>query len=158
MTYKEFMNATVCPWDRSAPTKDSVGGSSASIHPTPRAEIREISVPVFIPVEVGVCAQDTLKVTACEVLVQEAIGFNTIGLPFLIDNGVEVTMSEGVAYIIDIKNNTAKPLTAKSAAKRAKKAILAGKNNVWTSYAKRFDLVTDCTLTKDVDSVDGDDD
>lgn len=145
ISYKDFMNATTCPWGRKY--SDAQSGEAGQ----PATAVAAVVVVQEVEVESGVCAQDTLKVKSCKVLEQEAIGFKTLGLPFLIDNGVEVTMSEDVAYILDVKNNTAKPLTAKTAAKNAKASITKGDKDVWADYAREFDLVDECIFIKSVE-------
>jgi hypothetical protein len=148
MDYKEFMNLDTCPWSSSAKTTDSSTDST----PCPDAVVAVVGIPV--DVEVGVCSQDTLKVSECDVLVQEPIAFRTLGLPFLQDAGVDVTMDGETPYILDVVNNTAKELTAKMAAKKAKKAILDGDNDSpWAIFARNFDLVASATLTKTTEEV-----
>jgi hypothetical protein len=147
-SYKEFMNLDSCPFavkdDRFS--VDNIKGTD----PVPEAIMS--TVEVRISEEVGVCAQDTLKVTECSVLTQEAIAWKTLGLPFLVDAGVEVTEHDGVAYILDTVNNTADELTSETAASNAQKSILAGEKDAWSTYAKHFDLVEKAVMSKVVDT------
>jgi len=160
MSYKDFMNLTVCPWGavkghkHPVDTPTNIGTANAAT----RVEVREVRVEVPVPVEVGVCSQETLQVSSCSVLTQEKIAWNTLGLPFLKDNGVTVTMDGDDAYILDTKKNTAKPLTAKLAAKRAKKDLLNHDitDSPWISYGKTFNLFENVQLSKVVDVEDED--
>ena len=152
ITYKDFMNSSVCPWDSSATLsqQDDVVGAN----PEPQVEVVHVPIPVPVPVETGACSQETMKVTSCNVVEQESIAWNTLGLKFIKDGGIDVTMDDGTAYILNTRKNTAKKLTAASAAKKAKKDLLAGKDSVWVMYGRHFDLFTEVTLTKVIESDD----
>ena len=132
LSYKDFMNADICPWDSRAPLNDDFDN-------------------LGVQEDVGVCAQETLVVSDCTIITQEDIAWKTLGLPFLQDNGVDVTIADGIAYIINTKQNTAKPLTSKTAAKKAKKDIIAGIDSPWALFARHFDLVETAVLIKEVD-------
>lgn len=149
-SYKEFMNLTDCPWGANKAT----GCTDSHHNVCSETQTTTIVVPVPVPVEAGVCSQETLKVADCTALVQEDIAWKTLGLPFLQDAGIEVTMAEDVAYIINTRKNTAKPLTAKSAAKKAKKDLIAGKDSAWVRYAKEFNLYDAVQMVKDTEGDD----
>jgi hypothetical protein len=141
-SYKDFMNLEDCPWD--APTS-KINLAKA----TPEVRIEKEVHLIRVPTEVGICAQETLQVTSCDVLVQEAIAWETQGLPFLEKQGVNITYHEGEAYILNVKKNTSKKLTAKSAAKRAKNAILAGDYDApFAVFARHFNLVDNAVMAK----------
>jgi len=94
------------------------------------------------------CAQGTLKVADCNVLVQGAVIFTTIGIPMLKSLGVEITTHDGVDYTIDIVSNTATEFTAESASAQAKADLIAGKVTTYTQWAKNCDLIENLTMTK----------
>jgi len=95
--------------------------------------------------------------TNCTVLTQNDVIFKSQGIPALMALGVEVTMVEGVPYIIDVTKNTADPLTTQTVAEKAKAAILKDDTaNPFAIYANQFELVTEVTYSKVLDS-DGDD-
>lgn len=155
IAYKDFMNATTCPWN----SKRTLNASNAGLEgklADPIVVTKEVHVTkeviVEVPVPAGVCAQNTLKVKDCTVLTQEPIGFTSLGLPFLTSNGVTVTISDGKPYVLDVKNNGAEELTAEIAAKNAKADLIKGEDSVWTLYAREFDLVTGVTMHKVIES------
>ena len=154
-SYSEFMNLDTCPWDASrqasqADTAQAVRDiPQAAQAPRIKTVIQKEVVVVVEETEVGVCTQDTLRVKSLDVITQEAVGFVTLGLPFLVDAGVDVTELDGKTYLINPKKNTAKVVTAKSVAKRARKDILAGKTeSPFAIYAKTFDLLDNVVMEK----------
>ena len=155
LSYSEFMKLTVCPWDskRQASQADTAQAvrdiPQAAQAPRIKTVIQKEVVVVVEETEVGVCTQDTLRVKSLDVITQEAVGFVTLGLPFLVDAGVDVTELDGKTYLINPKKNTAKVVTAKSVAKRARKDILAGKTeSPFAIYAKTFDLLDNVVMEK----------
>lgn len=144
ISYKDFMNLNECPWDSGKAIRN--GGGDGSV------QVREVQVQVAVPTPSGVCAQETLKVKSCVVLEQEKTIFNQVGLPAIQELGIEVTMVEDEAYILDIAKNKATPVTAKSAAQHAKNAIEDNDTeNVWAVWARSMDLVTDVVMVKMLD-------
>ena len=139
LSTSEFLSMCNAPWEIAA-----ANGSSVRQEPT-----RVIAK--YVEVESGVCAQETLKVVDCVVHTQERIAWKTLGLPFLLDNGVSVVMDGETPYMIDTLRNTAKELTAEQAATTAKKSLLAGEKNVWVKYAQEFNLFDNVKLAKDAD-------
>lgn len=94
------------------------------------------------------CAQSTLEVADCTVLVQNPVVWATVGVPMLKGLGVDVTTLDGVDYIIDIAKNEAVVFTAESASAQAKADLIAGEVTAFTKYAKACDLITDLRLSK----------
>jgi hypothetical protein len=152
LSVDEFLRMPVKPWaTNSTATARATQATQAAQAPQVRTVTRVVEVPV--EVEVGVCAQETLKVKSCDVLTQEKISWKTYGLPFLVDNGIEVVMDNETPYIIDTQRNTAKELTAGQAAANAKEALIAGEDNIWAQYAREFHLVDNVVLHKVTDDL-----
>lgn len=94
------------------------------------------------------CAQSTLDVTDCDVLVQNPVNFATVGVPMLKTLGVEITTLNGVDYIIDVTANTATKFTAESASAQAKADLIAGEASPYTAWAKACDLIENLVMSK----------
>lgn len=85
--------------------------------------------------------QTTLKCVECEVLVQNPIVWASMGIPFFKANGLELVESDGKMFTIDTKANTSTEFTAEEVAKQIKQDILDGKDTIYTSFAKNFELI-----------------
>lgn len=96
------------------------------------------------------CAQNTLQVSDCDVLVQNPVLWSSVGLPLLKRLGVEVTTLGDKDYIIDIANNDAVEFTADSASAQAKADLVAGKNTPYTQWAKECELIENMVLSKEL--------
>ena len=146
MSFKDLMNTSVAPW-ASLP----VNGQPSQ---TVRTVIERVEVPVYVPVPtpVGVCAQTTLRISAVEVVAQQAIIFNTVGIPWLQENGLDITNDDGKMYLVDSAKNTAVEFTADTASANATKAFLENEtDDLWARYAIAHDLIISITHSKEVE-------
>lgn len=96
------------------------------------------------------CAQNTLKVKDCDVLVQNAVVWASKGLPMLKSLGVDITVLGDKNYIIDISSNDAKEITPETASAQAKADILECKVTPYTQWAKNCDLISNMDLAKEL--------
>jgi len=145
--FQDLMGTSVAPWSASL----SRGGQTAQpVHTVTKT----VEVPVYItvPTPVGVCAQTTLRISAVEVIEQQSIIFNTVGIPWLQDNGLEITEDDGKMYLVDSTKNTADLFTAETASANATKSFLKNDtDDIWARYAIAHDLIVSITHSKEVE-------
>lgn len=149
ISFKDFMNTSVAPWSTS-----TLGYNGPSVSPATKTVVQTVEVPVYVPVPtpVGVCAQTTLRISAVEVVEQQSIIFNTVGIPWLKDNGLEITEDDGKMYLVDSTKNTADLFTAKTAAVNATESFLDNDtDDIWARYAIAHDLIVSITHSKEVE-------
>jgi len=94
------------------------------------------------------CAQSTLEVSDCTVLVQGDVIFATVGIPMLKGLGIEITTHDGVDYIVDITANTSIVFTAESASAQAQADLIDGEVTAYTKWAKACDLISNLVMKK----------
>lgn len=94
------------------------------------------------------CAQTTLAVSGCDVLVQNPVLWTSQGLPRLKALGVEITMLGDVAYVIDVTSNSATEFNSTTASAQAKQDILDGKVTPYSIWANEFQLIENLVQTK----------
>ena len=147
ISFKDLMNTSVAPW--SASTSGRSGQAQAA-----SVTIQRVEVPVYIPVPtpVGVCSQTTLRISKVEVVEQQSIIFNTVGIPWLKDNGLEITEDDGKMYLVDSTKNTADLFTAETASANATESLLDNDtDDIWSRYAIAHDLIISITHSKEVE-------
>ena len=147
MSFNALMRASTAPW---------YGPVAAAVAPMPQAEVitQIVEVPVFVsvPTPVGVCTQTTLRITAVEIAEQQSIIFNSVGIPWLQENGLDITEDDGKMYLVNTANNTADVFTAVTAAKKAYDAFLDNDSeSLWARYAIAHDLIVSITHSKEVE-------
>lgn len=149
MSFKDLMASSIAPWN------DHVDAVASSATPQVVTEIVEVPVYVSVETQVGVCAQTTLRISAVEIVDQQPIIFKTVGIPWLVDNGLDITEDGDKMYIVDAAKNTAIEFTAKTAANNATKALLDNEtNDLWARYAIAHDLIVSITHSKEVEEED----
>jgi len=147
ISFKELMNSSVSPWSSSTP-----GTQAAPTLQPVRTIIQEVPVYVPVPTPVGVCAQTTLRISEVEVVAQQSIIFNTVGIPWLKDNGLDITEDDGKMYIVDAAANSAVEFTADKASANATKSLLDNDtDDLWARYAITHDLIVSITHSKEVE-------
>ena len=153
--YGDWMSLASAPWDVRPATLG--GTASKSTPPSPSASVREVvkHVPTYIEVPVAapsVCAQSTLTVKTCSVSAQNPIIFATVGLPYLVELGMDVQEHGDKFYVLDTVKNTSTEVTPESVADLAKKDIEAGKvDTIYAKYAYHFDLIDAVSMKKVVE-------
>ena len=110
-------------------------------------EAMEVAQDVTSPI-----AMDNLVVTDVEILEQNALMFKTVGIDKLQELGLDVTMMDGVPYILDVANNTATELTTQYVAEQAKVDFLNGDTTEFTMFAKEFQLINKMVFSKVVEA------
>lgn len=97
------------------------------------------------------CDQSTLVVKKADVLVQNSIIFRTQTIPYLRDNGVDVTEDDGKYYLLDLENNESVELTPEYVKTKAEEDLVNGEDTVWTKLVTKFDLINELKMTKKVE-------
>ena len=137
------MNTIEAPWNTAA-------GSNQAAQVITR--VVEVPVYVSVPTEVGVCAQTTLRISDVEVAVQQSVIFTAVGIPWLKENGLDITDDSGKMYIVDAAKNSAVEFTAQTASDNATKALLDNdSDDLWARYAITHDLIVSITHSKEVE-------
>lgn len=148
ITFKDLMATSISPW--TTPEANTPGNQSTIDKVV--TIVKEVTVYVPVPTPVGVCAQTTLRISKVEVVDQQTIIFNSVGIPWLKDNGLDITEDDGKMYIVDATANSAVEFTAAAASANAKKSLLDNDtDDLWSRYAIAHDLIVSITHSKEVE-------
>ncbi len=111
----------------------------------------DLGAALATPVKETPCDQDTLVVKKADVLVQNSIIFRSQSIPFLKNNGVDITEDDGKYYVLDLKTNEAIEVTPEYVKEKAEKDLVDGNDSAWVRLVKEFDLINELKMTKKVD-------